>query len=302
MNRIYLIVNHLLHFNMSKKKLVLLFTCIIVAVSVYSQQPSPIGILYNPRVNTFAISGVGGGNLYEFTSEKSSTSGQVALDWNIGLSNGKAKSSGKDKLTTLTTIFKYNPFLKANYISGDSIDMRKLAFVDNEFQMLIGFRLSNIRQAGIDYNSRLLNLFFVDASMAPYALANSINPLNTGFRNFNINFGYQFGYITNTDFGLVGFTISPQLNYMYVYENIATGTSFEELNRSNSKLSRNILGGGFKISIPLNDFSFFFEARKYFPIDNQIEIAGLTDRMIFSFGGVATGTVFKTKTKEIKQN
>jgi len=268
----------------------------------YGQQPSPIGILFNPRVNTFAISGVGGGNLYELTAQKSSTSGQVAFDWNIGLADGQTRKTNKDKFTTLTTIFKYNPFLQANYVSGDSIEMRKLAFVDNEFQILLGFRLSNIREIGTDNNSKLINLFFVDASMAPYSLAKSVDPLNTGFKNFNINAGYQFGYITNTDFGLVGFTISPQINYIYIYDNNVNGTSFEELNRVSTKLSRNILGGGFKINIPLNDFCFFFEARKYFPLDNSSNIKGLTDRTIFSFGGVATGTVFKTKTKETKYN
>jgi len=266
----------------------------------FGQQPSPIGIIFNPRVNTFAISGVGGGNLYELTAQKSSTSGQVALDWNIGLADGKIKKTGKDKFTTLTTIFKYNPFLQANYVSGDSMEMRKLAFVDNEFQMLLGFRLSNIREVGTDNNAKLINLFFVDASMAPYSLAKSLDSLNTGFKNFNINAGYQIGLITNTDFGLVGFTISPQINFLYVYDNEANGRSFEELTRINMKLSRNMLGGGFKINIPLNDFCFFFEARKYFPIDNSLNIKGLTDRTIFSFGGVATGTVFKTKTKETR--
>jgi len=268
----------------------------------FGQQPSPIGILFNPRVNTFAISGVGGGNLYELTAQKSSTSGQVALDWNIGFADGQTKKTKKEKHTTMTTIFKYNPFLQSNYVSGDSIEMRKLAFVDNEFQMLLGFRLSNIREVGTDNNSKLINLFFIDASMAPYKLAKSVDSLNTGFRNFNINAGYQFGYITNTDFGLVGFTISPQINYLYIYDNEVNGSSFEELNKTSTKLSRNILGGGFKIIIPLNDFCFFFEARKYFPLDNSSNIKGLTDRTIFSFGGVATGTVFKTKTKEVKYN
>lgn len=112
--------------------------------------------------------------------------------------------------------------------------------------------------------------------------------------------GYQFGYITNTDFGLVGFTISPQVNYMYIDDNKSNGTSFEELNKTTEKLSRNILGAGCKINIPLNDFCFFFELRRYFPLDNSVDIRGLTDRAIISFGGVVTGTVFKTKTKEVK--
>lgn len=134
----------------------------------FGQQPSPIGILFNPRVNTFAISGVGGGNMYELNAQKSSSSGQVALDWNIGLAD-KQTRRGKDKFTTLTTIFKYNPFLQSNYVSGDSIETRKLAFVDNEFQMLLGFRLSNVIEAGTDNSSKVISLFFMDASMAPHS-------------------------------------------------------------------------------------------------------------------------------------
>ncbi|MCS6794762.1 MAG: hypothetical protein NZ516_02255 [Raineya sp.] len=233
------------------------------------------------------------------TAEKSSSSGQLELAWNIGLKDGQTKKTGKDKFSTLTTIFKYNPFLKSNFVSGDSMELRKIAFVDNEFQMMLGIRLSNVKTMGTNDNSRFISSLFLDGSMAPYKLSNSSNPLNTGFRNFNINFGHQFGYIANTDFGLVGFIISPQINYLYIYENMSNGTSFEELNKTTVRLSRNILGGGFKLSIPLNDFCFFFEMRKYFPLDNEYEITGLTDRAIFSFGGFATGTVFKNK---IKQN
>jgi hypothetical protein len=274
--------------------------CSLLTTSIWGQQPSPIGIIFNPRVNTLALSGVGGGNLYEFTANKSSTSGQFALDWNIGFDNRKSKKAGKERLTTLTTIFKYNPFLQTNYVSGDSIEMRKLAFVDNEFQMLFGARWSNIRPVGIENNAKMVNLFFFDASMAPYSLLNSVDPLNTGFRNFNINAGFQYGLITNTDLGLIGFTISPQINFLSIYENNPEGTAFEELNRAELELSRKFLGGGFKLAIPLNDFCFFFEMRKYFPLENPSHITGLTERSIFSFGGVATGTVFKTKIKEEK--
>lgn len=195
-------------------------------------------------------------------------------------------------------MFKYNPFSSANYSFGDSIDLRKVAFVDNEFQGLFGLMLSNVRNFGIENNAKMVNLGFVDASMATYLLSNSPNPASRGFRNFNINAGYQFGLITNTDFGLIGFTLSPQLNYIHIYEEQTNGTSFEELTKSIEKISRNIMGAGFKLNVPVNDFCFFFEARKYYPLDNGRLIPGLTDRMIFSFGGIATGTVFKNKTKE----
>lgn len=268
----------------------------------WSQQPSPVGILFNPRVNTFAISGVGGGNLYEFSAAQNSTSGQMAIDLNAGLRNTKTKRSRKEKLQTLTTIFKYNPFLNTNYISGDSIETRKLAFVDNEFQMMFGFRLSNLKTIGVDNDSRLLNSLFLDVSTAPYSLKNSADQLNTGFRSFNTNLGCQFGYFTNYEIGIFGVIISPQINHIYIYENNPNGTTFEELNKSKDKLSNNFLGWGLKFSVPMNDFCIFFETRKYIPLGNANKIYGLTDRAIFSIGGIATGTVFKTKTKETKYN
>jgi hypothetical protein len=282
------------------KNCLVIFIFFSSAIIGRAQQPSPIGIIYNPRVNAFSISGVGGGNASEFSAKKSSTSGQIALDWNIAIKDGETKKTAKPQYTTLTTIFKYNPFLQANYVSGDSIEMRKIAFIDNEFQMLLGFRLTNIHEMGNDENARFVRSYFADASMTPYQLVNSNWSLNTGFRNFNINGGLQIGYITNTDFGLVGFTFSPQINYIGIYEDHVGGSSFEELNKTTKPLSPDILGGGFRLNIQLNDFCFFFETRKYVPLDNATPIPGLTDRAILSFGGVATGTVFKTKTKEIK--
>lgn len=278
-------------------------------MGVLGQQASPISIIYNPRVNTFAISGVGGGNLYELNTEKSSASGQVALDWNIALNRPNVKKEGiwsyerqkNEKLNTLTTVFKYNPVLKVNYASGDTADIRKLAFIDNQFQVLFGLRYNNIRESAADESAKFLMSAFSDLSTTPYKIIGS--PLgNTGFRTFNINMGGQFGYITNTDFGLVGAVISPQVNYIHVYEDIAGGKSFEEFAKVNTAVTRNMLGFGGKLMIPLNDFSFFVEARKYIPLGINQPVSGLTDRTIFTFGGVATGTVFKTRTKEIAQD
>lgn len=62
------------------KKSIFLWMFSLLTLNLWAQQPSPIGILYNPRVNKFAISGVGGGNAYEFSAAKSSTSGQVSFD------------------------------------------------------------------------------------------------------------------------------------------------------------------------------------------------------------------------------
>ena len=232
---------------------------------VSAQQPSPISIIYNPRVNTFAISGVGGGNLYELNAEKSATSGQVALDWNIALNHHTVKEEGfwsykkepNEKLRTLTTVFKYNPLLKVSYLAGDSVDLRKVAFIDNEFQVLFGIRYNNLIASKADENAKFLLTGFSDFSTTPYKLTGSAMG-NTGFRTFNINIGGQLGYLTNTDFGLVGAVFSPQVGYINVYEDKAGGKSFEELAKANTDISRNLMGVGGKLMIPINDFSFFF--------------------------------------------
>lgn len=255
-------------------------------------------MVYNPRVNTFTVSGVGGGNVYELSADKSSSSGQFSIDWNIALNNKKRGyySSG-DKLRTLTTVFKYNPLLRANYINGDSAELRKIAFVDNEFQIMFGFRYNQLTSFGSEGSSRLLSSYFVDFSTAPYEIQNSVSN-STGFRNFNVNFGGQFGYMTNLDFGLLGVTINPQINTIFIYDDKSGDIGFEELAGSSEKLGRTYMGFGGKIVVYLNDFAFYFEGRKYTTPKTYPEIIGLTDRAIFSLGGVATGTVFKNKTDE----
>lgn len=263
----------------------------------YSQQPSPISLIYNPRVNTFAISGVGGGNLYEFTDARGSASGQIAVDYNISLKDDKTRK-GKDRNLTLMPLVKWNPTLQAKYQSGDTLSIRKLAFIDNEYSFFVGFRLNQIREFGNTDNSKWLNSVFIDMSYTPYKLTGSSNPNNSGFSNLNFNLGGQFGFITNTEIGLFGVTFNPQLNYISVYEEKSNGSSLEELIHVNNTISRNYLGAGLKMNIAINDFSIFFETRKYFPLNTSYSVPGLNDRMIFSIGGVATGTAFKTKTKE----
>ncbi|MBK8444507.1 MAG: hypothetical protein IPL35_14335 [Sphingobacteriales bacterium] len=268
--------------------------CIIflITVQVYSQHISNAKMLYDPRVNIFAVSGVGGGNLYEFTAEKSSSSGQISIDWNIALMGIKGRD---ERLQTLTTVFKYNPFIGANYVNEDSLDIRKIAFVDNEFQIMIGFRYNKLSLFGSEKLAKFVKSYFIDFSTAPYQIRNSPSN-NTGFRNFNINIGGQFGYMTNLDFGLLGVTFNPQLNYIWIYDNENGDRGFEEIVNSITPLKRNFFGFGGKVIVYLNDFAIFFEGRKYLTSKSQPKINGLTDRAIFSIGGVATGNVFKNKT------
>ena len=276
---------------------------------VVCQHVSNARMMHNPRVNTFSVSGVGGGNLYEFDAKNSSSSGQITIDWNIAIDNSSKNSnkrstdyrSSSNKLNTLTTVFKYNPFLKANFISGDSSEIRKIAFVDNEFQLMIGFRYNSLKTFGSDNNSKFIRSYFIDLSTAPYQIQQSTTN-STGFRNFNVNLGAQFGYMTNLDFGLLGVTFNPQFNYVNIYDNRPGDKGFEEIIRSKSDLSRNYFGLGGKLVVYLNDFAIFFEGRKYITSSQYSTTFGLSDRAIFSIGGVATGTVFKNKTTEDKRN
>ena len=280
---------------MKKKAIIFLININYIILVTYGQQISNAKMVYNPRVNTFAVSGVGGGNLYEFNANKSSSSGQISIDWNIALDQANSKKVQK----TLTTVFKYNPFLRANYVNGDSLELRKIAFVDNEFQIMLGLRYNQLQRFGSESLSKFLISYFIDFSTAPYQIENSPSQ-STGFRNFNVNLGTQLGYMTNLDFGLLGLTFNPQLNYLNIYDNKTGDMGFEELAMSSSTLGRNYFGCGGKFVVYLNDFAIFFEGRKYFNSKTYPKITGLTDRIIFSLGGVATGTVFKNKTNENK--
>ena len=293
MNLIHL---HMKNFRKGFFLLMITGLCCGVMPSLFGQQPSPIGIIFNPRVNTFAISGVGGGNIYEFSAEKSSTSGQLAADWNIGLGDKKTKK-GADRFQTLGMTLKYNPFLKSNFIGTDSLEMRKLAFIDNEFAFILGMRFSDLSLLGNDKSARFRRTAFLDFSLAPYQVADSVAN-ESGFYNFNVNLGYQIGLLTNTDFGIVGGSISPQVNFISIYDTENGGQAFESLARSSTPLARTFIGGGLKLMVPMNDFVFFFDARRYWSLNSGPEVPGLSDRMIFSFGGIATGTVFKNKTEE----
>jgi hypothetical protein len=278
------------------------FTLSVIAVGlIYScslaQQASPIDMLYAPRDNTFAISGVGGSNMY-LQSKKASSSGQIALDWNIALKDGYTKRNSNSKYTTLTTIFKYNPLVQTSYATQDSVEMKKIGFVDNEFSMMLGLRVSSVSEMGYDAEAKFFKNLFVDATMSPYSLTSVIDSCNIGFKNFNVTGGFQLGYITNTDFGIVGFTIAPEINFISIYEDQSNQNAFRQLFNSPYDLSHSIMGWGVKIMVPLNDFCFFFELRNYYPISNNVVIRGLTDKTIFSFGGVATGTVFKASSDD----
>jgi hypothetical protein len=268
------------------------FVLSVLCTSLIAQQASPIDMVYSPRDNTFAIAGVGGSNGYT-QSKSASSSGQIALDWNIALKDGYSKRNSNSKYTTLTTIFKYNPLFKTKYMTSDSVELKKIGFVDNELNMMLGMRVSSVTDMGYDAEAKFMKLFYVDATMSPYEVTSVLDSSISGFKSFNINGGFSLGYLTNSSFGIVGFSIAPEVNFISIYEDEENNRAFEKFCNSSYDLSHNIFGYGLKITVPLNDFCFFFEFRNYVPVSNNVNIHGLTDRTIFSFGGVASGTVFK---------
>jgi hypothetical protein len=285
-----------------KRKITLsVFFMAIMCISAIAQQASPIDMIYAPRDNTFAISGVGGSNGYN-QSKQASSSGQIALDWNIALKDGYSKRNSNSKYTTLTTVFKYNPLFQTKYMTSDSVEMKKIGFVDNEFIMMLGMRISSVTDMGYDAEAKFMKTFFVDATMSPFQVTSVLDTTTSGFKSFNINGGFQLGYLANTSFGIVGFGIAPEASFISIYEDEANGRAFEEFSNSPYDFSHSIFGYGLKITVPLNDFCFFFEFRNYMPVSNDVVIRGLTDRTIFSFGGVATGTVFKSNSDDSGYN
>lgn len=263
---------------------------------IKAQQSTPSDMLYDPRSSTFAISGVGGSNVY-LQSNKTSSSGQISLNWNVAIKDGYSKRNSKKNFTTLTTLFKYNPLVQTHYEPTDSKEVKKLGFTDNEFSMMLGLRLSAVSAMTYDKEAKKVKILFADASMTPYVLSSVIDTVTSGFKSFNFCTGLQVGYMTNTDLGLVGFMLSPELNYIYIYENEVKGMALEQYMNMEYHVSHSIIGYGIKLTVPLNDFCFFFECRKYYPLDNETTIPGLTDRALFTFGGLATGTVFKAKSR-----
>jgi hypothetical protein len=67
------------------------------------------------------------------------------------------------------------------------------------------------------------------------------------------------------------------------------------------KSARGYIGGGVKVEIPLNDFILTFDIRRYFKMGNGPELEGITDKTLFSVGGVAMGSIFKNNKKKDRE-
>jgi len=261
---------------------------LILMFSVFrtvAQQAIPVEMIYAPDENNFSISGVGGGNIHEFKAQNSNASAQLAVDFNINLGESST-------LRTLTTSVKYNPVAKTSFSTSETFDINRLTFVDNQYLFFLGLRYYSLKS---NNEAKFFGNIFTDFSVSPYDIT-STSPFNQGFYNFSTTSGTQFGYTTETNFGVIALGLSLQGNYFYIYDYTTDDIAFDELfGYVDRTLSRQWAGGGAKITFQINDFAIFIEGRQYLPIENRVGIKDFSNRPIFSIGGIATGTIFRNK-------
>lgn len=273
-------------------RLILIYFLTILTHKLVAQMPSSIEMQFDPTNNKYSISGVGGLNAYNFNQGGQDASGQFSYDQNVSLKNKQ------EKLRTITFMIKMNPLKINNNLPTDTFQVVKLAFTDNEYLGFFGFRYSKIGMFGLEKEHKFCLSPFLDFSGSRNTLLGSSNPLNTGFLNFNCNIGSNFGLIFSNEVGLISISISPQINSLFIRENLLGGNTFEEINKLSSNVGNMYLGFGGRFMVTFNDMNFFFDMRKYFVADSKNSIDQLTQRAVLNFGAIATGTFLKSKVKK----
>lgn len=279
-------------------RVLFLFALVFSVFFAFSQMAVPIEMYSWPHKNRYAASGIGGGNLYDIRSSQASQSGQVALDFNIGLTDVQYARNDNYKKSTLTTSFRYNPLTQTKYYVNQPFDSRKISIYDNEFQYFYGFRISKIRTISGDDNALYLGFLFVDFATSMFEVSGSTDSLNTGFRNFIFTIGHQIGFVSYNELGWLGISVTPQVSYIYLFEDHPNGRSFEELMQTTTNLPEQFVGYGLRVLIPINDFYFFADFRKFMPYKSNATVRNLTDRNMFVFGATASGSFIKNKSLE----
>ena len=274
---------------------------------LFAQHPTPIDMLYQPLDDFFRFSGAGGGSLYGLFKPSGAASGILSLDGNFNLKEKVEKA--KRKINTLSVNFKIHPFINTLIESGDSMDVRRFAFQDNDFRMQFGARLTRLKE-----NEKMPNFGFksfaqgfVDLIVVPYQVANSVNATqNKGFTTLSFNAGGKFGIITKFMGGNFGITANPQVDMLFILDG-GNSKALEEVTIRNvsttvldamPRSARGYVAGGLKIEIPLNDFMISFDIRHYFKLGSGAELEGLTNNTLFSIGGIAMGSIFKNRNKK----
>lgn len=285
---------------MFRRKLLMLGLAICWSFQIFAQQSTPIRMLFEPRENTFSLTGAGGGNLYSLFNAAGSASGILGIDANFNL--GEKIEEAKEKFKTIAATFKVNLFNSTLVRAADSMDARRIVFQDNDFRINIGLRYNLVKQRNKKIFKPVTSAFF-DLVIVPYQVEGSSQG-NKGFTTLSLNAGGKFGFLAKWGIGVFGITVNPQLDMLFVLQSDGD-FSFEEImqtgtlpNLSIPKLAKGYIGIGTKIEIPLTDFGLFFDFRKYFKVGSGVDAApGLVDRLQFTFGGMALGSIFKNMKK-----
>lgn len=279
---------------------------LLIATTAKAQHPTPVDLLYDPVNEFFRFSGAGGGNLFGLNKASGVASGVLSIDGNFNIS--EKIENARRKINTGSFTFKLHPFVNTLIPSGDSIDVRRFVFQDNDFRVMLGGRFSRLKEWEKNPNMKAKTFAqgFVDFIFVPYQVENSITD-NQGFTTVSINAGGKFGIITKFLGGKFGITANPQFDLLFIMDG-PNSTALEEITREDvanlaniPKSARGYAGGGVKIEIPLNDFMISFDIRKYFKMGSGEELTGITDNVLFSFGGVAMGSIFKNRSKKEKK-
>ena len=205
--------------------------------------------------------------------------------------------------------FKIHPFINTLLESGDSIDVRRFAFQDNDFRIQFGGRFTHLkeREKNPNMGSKTFAQGFLDIIIVPYQIESSVAG-NKGFTSLSLNMGGKFGVMGKFMGGTFGITANPQLDLLFLMDG-PNSTALEEVTRKDlsglaaigttaAKSARGYVAGGLKIEIPLNDFILSFDIRRYFKMGAGAELEGLTNNTLFSIGGIAMGSIFKNRSKK----
>ncbi|MCP4437655.1 MAG: hypothetical protein GY810_01815 [Aureispira sp.] len=279
---------------MFNRKLLMFALILGFSTRLMAQQATPIRMLFEPRENTFSLTGAGGGNLYSLFNAAGSASGILGLDANFNL--GDKIEEAKEKFQTIAATFKVNLFNSTLVRAVDSMDARRIVFQDNDFRINIGVRYNFIQQKNKKIFKPVTSAF-LDMVIVPYQVEGATQ--GKGFTTLSFNAGGKFGFLAKWGIGVFGITVNPQLDMLFVLES-ENSFSFEEImqtgtlpNLNMPKMAKGYIGIGTKIEIPLTDFGLFFDFRKYFKVGAADAAPGLVDRLQFTFGGMALGSIFK---------
>ncbi len=276
-----------------KQKFTIASLLLLVSIGFVSrltaQQISPVDLLMSPEQFKGALTASGNGNASNLSSfESAGVSAQGAAEFVVGTHPTKKKGN----LISFPVIFRYNFLNSSRIFQRDTFNVRSLTFMDNNQTINIGFRVRNLRDLGDD---KYLLSFLTDYSYRRFSILDQAGG-NNQFETHSVMMGFHTGILMNTNVASIGFTVAPTVNYLMV-DNIDPA-AFKNAIGSTRDVSNQYLGLGGRFLFQFNDFSVFFDVKKYLPLESGSTVPGLSDRAVINFGGNATGSILKFKKGE----